>query len=374
MFGRLLLNAIWCSGVWAVPGVVLDLQNERLSVGYRARLLSAGQCLVQFCTQQNESPKLVLEQPQVANRVLVNFVQYLHDTRKPIWLATHAVLAVQTANRFLKGQLRPAWDSISSWKLSVPVKSRTPMDLSIMKAVFYFALCQAFMFEPSRRHVWLAFAICLRIGFYALLRPKEWFGLKRQHVKTPFGTLLSGRKVAVLTVTDPKNRAFMGRLQVRLIRDLATIEWLAWYVSSMAPADVLWPYSQQTFTKCFKEAMSFFSLGHLSLTPASLRAGGATWLLEQGVSLAAIRFAGGWASDKAMCCYLQEAEAASTLLSLSFSEQRRLEFSLKSLCFLERPPGTHIGTWLHGSAKSRRPLSKSCLAIGAGEREVGDVL
>ena len=117
----------------------------------------------------------------------------------------------------------------------------------------------------------------MRIGFYALLRPKEWLRLQRQHVKIPRGTILSGHRVAVLTVVDPKNRAFMGRLQVRLIGDPATTEWLSLYVSSMATPDTLWPYCQQTLTKCFKDVISFLNPSHLNLTPASLRAGGATW-------------------------------------------------------------------------------------------------
>ena len=62
-------------------------------------------------------------------------------------------------------------------------------------------------------------------------------------------------------------------------------------------------------------------------TPASLRAGGATHLLETGVPISNIRFAGCWASEKAMSVYLQEAEAASTLLSMSGSSVDRLEFA-----------------------------------------------
>ena len=47
-------------------------------------------------------------------------------------------------------------------------------------------------------------------------------------------------------------------------------------------------------------------------------------MLEQDFPFASIKFAGCWASDKAMSCYLQEAEAASTLLSFSKSSQCRL--------------------------------------------------
>ena len=318
----------------------LDLQDNRLSAGYRARLLDAGQLLVGFCHSTNVDPRDVLSRAEVANPTLVAFVQFLHDTRKPLWLATHAVLCVQIANRMMKGSLRPAWDSIASWRLTVPVKSRVPMDVNIMKALFYFALTQAFWYEPSRKRIWLGFAICLRAGFFALLRPKEWFSLQRKFVKTPFGsgTLLSGARVAVITVLDAKNRAFLGRLQVRIIRDPGTISWLSWYASSMPPCDFLWPFSQQTCCACLKTALQFFDLCHLNLSPASLRAGGATWMLEQGIPVQTIKFSGCWASDKALACYLQEAESASTLLSLSHKQQHRLEIAIGELSFLECPP------------------------------------
>ena len=333
---------------------LFNLQGDRLSEGYRARLLTAGNALVQFCHNRGVSPAEVLSSPGLANRALVDFVQYLHDTRKPLWLATHAVLSVQTANRFMRGLLRPAWDSISSWKLSIPVKSRTPMDCSIMKAVFYFAICQAMMFDISRRQIWLSFALCIRLGFFALLRPKEWFNLRRSHMKIPLGTLLSGRLVAVLTILDPKNRAFMGRLQVRLVKDRGTVLWLKWFAESMAPNDLVWPYCRQTFMRCFKDAIGFFQLEHLNLSPASMRAGGATFMLEQGYDPSSIKFAGSWASDKALACYLQEAEAASTLLSLSLSEQRRLEHVLQTLCFLEEPPCPSVCAQIYGSSSCAR--------------------
>ena len=363
---ELLVLLLVCGGSF-VLSAPFNLQDQRLSAGYRARLLEAGSLLVQFCQKQGVPPEAVLSQAKTANFVLVRFVQHLHNSRKPLWLATHAVLAVQNANRAMKGQLRPAWDSISSWRLSVPVRSRIPIDLNILKALFYFAICQALKYDPSRKHIWLAFAVCLRIGFFGLLRPKEWFTLQRLSVKTPSRILLSGSRVAVITVLDAKNRAFMGRLQVRMIRDPSTIAWLTWYISGLAPSDFLWPFSPQTFSSCLANALSFYGIEHLNLTPASLRAGGATWLLEQGASLETIRFAGCWASDKAMSCYLQEAEAASVLLSLSESQQERLECALKSLRFLEQPPTVSLGCFLHGS-NSRNDLSDSRrLALRASE-------
>ena len=129
-------------------------------------------------------------------------------------------------------------------------------------------------------------------------------------------------------------------------------------------------FSPQTFSSCLPDALSFYGIEHLNLTPASLRAGGATWLLEQGASLETIRFAGCWASDKAMSCYLQEAEAASVLLSLSESQQERLECALKSLRFLEQSPTISLEFLLHGSSSRNDASESRRLALRANKGKV----
>ena len=244
------------------------------------------------------------------------------------------------------------------------------MDLSILKAVFDFAICQALEYEPSRKHIWLAFAVCLRIRFLGLLQPREWFKLQRSYVKTPSRILFSGSQVAVITVLAAKNRAFMGRLQVRMIRDSSTIAWLSWFVSGLAPSYSVRPYSPQTFSSCLTTALSFYGFEKSKLTPASLRAGGATWLLERWASLETIRFAGCWASDKAMSCYLQEAEAASVMLSLTTSQQERLKCALQALHFLECPPPETLGSLLNEPCSSSNNSDPCRLAPRASPRKV----
>ena len=218
----------------------------------------------------------------LANRALIGFIQYSFESHRPLWIATYAVLAVQNVSRVLKGQLRPAWDSILTWKLSKPVKSRTPMPIEIMKAVCYSAVMSALCFDKSNSHMWLSFAVLVRFAFFASLRPKELYGLLRKHVKVPAGRLLSGSNVAVATVLDPKNRAFMGRIQVRMVRDSNAIAWMSWFVSSLPPETPLWCYSQHAFKTCLTSCLQFYGVDHLGITPASLRAGGATWMLEHG--------------------------------------------------------------------------------------------
>jgi len=315
-----------------------DLQNSRLSDEYKARLAAAGDLFRDFCRSRRKSVATVAQNPRDMTDLLVQFIDFLHDCSKPLWLASHAILAMQTWDRSLRGQLTGAWDSVLSWKMERPVHSRVPMPKSILTAVAYVAVLQGMSLEPHNILMWLSFSVCVRVGFYALLRPKELFELTKRCLRLPTSRVVIGNFVGVCTILDPKNRAFMGRLQARMIKDTGTLEWLLWYCAHMNESQVLWPYSDRRFSLCLYACLKFLGLDGLSLTPASLRAGGATEMLESGVPVQNIKFAGSWASDRSLACYLQEAEAAATLLSLTPSQVSRLEQALDSLHFLDAPP------------------------------------
>ena len=139
---------------------------------------------------------------------------------------------------------------------------------------------------------------------------------------------------AVLTVMDTKNRAHVGRLQVRMVREPTYHCGLAVLVDrELSKILSVVAFLEVSLNRCLCEALNFFDFGHLKLSPASLRTGGASLLVEQGVPVANIGFAGCWASEKALSSYFQEAEAASTLLQVSSAQARRLELFLKRIPF-----------------------------------------
>ena len=145
-------------------------------------------------------------------------------------------------------------------------------------------------------------------------------------------------RVVVATVLDPKNRAFMGRIQVRLIRDTSAIDWLCWYLAPLLPDARVWPASRSTFESMFKRALAFFGLSQIGFTLSSLRAGRATELLELGVPIANIQFMGSWGGQRTLAAYLQEAEAASTLLHIGAQEPQRIRFAVEAFGFLQASP------------------------------------
>ncbi len=192
--------------------------------------------------------------------------------------------------------------------------------------------------DRSRGDMWWRFAALIQLGLHGLFRPTEITDLLRSDLKLPFAYGLSPTDTLVAAIRQPKNRAFMGRQQVRIVRDGAVTAWVTWLCDGMEQSEPVWPYSKYQFRQCFAAAGIFFGLEQALITPASLRAGGATFLLESGTPVATIRFLGAWASEKSLASYLQEAECASVLMSLAPRQVRRIRNFLVRLqpCLL--PP------------------------------------
>ena len=87
----------------------------------------------------------------------------------------------------------------------------------------------------------------------------------------------------------------------------------------------LWPHSSQSFRNRLKAYMRFFRISHLNMKPYSLRRGGATWLLQQGVPLDVILVRGRWRSLGVARLYLEDGLAHIPQLRMSPLEKQRLD-------------------------------------------------
>lgn len=315
-----------------------NLQRDRLSAPYRARLHDAASGFYQYCKRRGHSLRQLSKSASLTGDLLVDYVQTLYDNQKPLWVAKHAVLAMQTIFRHHRGHLRRAWDSIQSWQLERPIRSRVPLRPELLEAICTYAVLAALRFDRKRALVWWSFTVSLKVAFHGLLRPKELFNLRCSEIRLPQSRVFMDSWVSVITILEPKNRAAMGRVQVRLIRDSDTLAWMLWFIPHLPGSCRLWVSSPRTFRSCLSEALTFLSLDRIKVTAGSLRAGGATFRLEKGVHPQNIKFQGGWASERSLWSYLQEAEAASTLLKLSPSQTQKLELLLNEFSFLRRPP------------------------------------
>ena len=213
-------------------------------------------------------------------------------------LAKHAVPPTQTYHRDLKGHLVRSWDLLKSLRLLLLLNNRIPMPLELLQTIFLAAL-EIGLSSSRGGGLWLAFAVLCRVGFYALLRTSELINLLVSDIKFVGQT-------AIIAIKDPKNRAFMGRCQFTIIRDVPTIEWLRWVAADVEPCLKLWPSSAQKSAAMLKTMLSRVHVP-LNITIGSLRPGGTTYYFVEGWEVSRIKFLGRWANEASLGHYIQEA-------------------------------------------------------------------
>ena len=342
-----------------------DLQQARLSEAYKHRLEKSFTVFKSWGSCKKLDVEALSGSGEEMSCALIGFIQDLYEVGGALWVGTHAVLAAQTRWRNLRGQLRPAWDSIQSWKMLVPLTPRVPLPEVLLEAIARWAVFAALVLDPGHAPEWWCFAAVIRLGFYALLRPKEIWNLLRSDIRMPGPRSLLREPISVLTIREAKNRAYMGRLQIRTVRAPHASAWLAWLLDGAPSSAPVWPFPASAFRRRLDQALAFFGLEASRITPASLRAGGATAMLEAGDSITSIRFAGSWSSERVLSHYLQQAEAAAVLLDVSGPSADRIERASRGLCFAKWPPRPSyqqvIKEWTQGTrgASSRPPTQSS---------------
>ena len=255
--------------------------------------------------------------PRRAGEALVAYIQGLHNQGSPLWVATHTVLALQTRFRHLRGQLRPAWDSFSSWKLQRCVHSRLPLPVKMLDAICAGAALHAYKLDKRRAGLWMAFIAVMKTAYWGLLRPGELIKLLSSDCRIPGrgAAALSACRHAALRIRAPKNRAFLGREQVSVVRNDSASAWLGWLTSDMHPDQPVWPSTRYTLIQMLRAVLSLLGVEDVGWTLGSLRAGAATHLFESGVPIGTLKYQGRWSSERSLASYIQEAESTMALVS-----------------------------------------------------------
>lgn len=328
------------------------LERDRLSRTYLLRLSRGWQSVLRFLALGGLSWACWHSSPSLAEEQLAEYVQHCFNTQIPFWLAKHGVLAAQLKVRSLRGKIRRAWDALSSWRLTMPTGHRVPFPIEILNAVSLVALELA-LGATSQSLRWLSLHVLLRVGFHALLRPAELCNLRAGDLKFSLGRV----PYVVLAVRNPKNRAFLGRMQFVILKDQATVLLLHWFVKGLAPEVKLWSGSVTTMRTTLKELLSLMGLSGLGLSLGSLRSGGTTYLYLSGSEIARLKYTGRWKSEASLGCYIQEAMALLVWLHLSEAQQLKVftlcRAGLQALRFPPPVPWTAIAARRPWRTRSR---------------------
>lgn len=314
------------------------LKWSKFSAAYRTRLIEGATALSWFLKSKNIRWEAIgHSKAKAVDELLEIFVNELHDTtdRGALRKAKHGVLYVQAIRPRLREALQGTWQVLQAWEVEKPSSYRAPMPLPLMAAV----VCEgrkSATETPDRKmkDSLLAFTTLVMVAFFGLLRPGEVCGIQVADVSLPNGRSFGG-PFAVIRLPQPKNARAMGAQQFTEVRHPDAVNWLAWLVRSRrSPSKRLWVSGTSAFRAMFRSICRRLELDSLRLSPASLRAGGATCYLDQKMEVARVRFLGRWSNLRSLEHYLQVARAQQIAINLSPRITRRLKELLMSHFFM----------------------------------------
>ena len=289
----------------------------------RDRLL---QMFSDWLLQQGTSLTELLElEPHVTKRLnnwLVLYGRQLFEAGWPYSHFSEVINAVSGREPALRRSLQPAWNLAFTWLREEPHSHHVALPWQVLLA----AITTALMWG------WPRVAGVLALTFGALMRIGETSASRRGDLLLPedVGNTVS---YCLVSIQEPKTRFKAARHQsARLDQpDLLAVVRLAF--SGLAFGCKLWPYSASTLRSRFDVIMArlgtdkWHGQGSSKLDLGSLRAGGATWLLQCSEDAELVRRRGRWLNSRTMEIYIQEISSLQFLHKLS-SPARHLLFSL----------------------------------------------
>ncbi len=114
---------------------------------------------------------LVTQQVSLVNEVLMSDVQFLYDEKRAYMHSPRTLAAIQHYRRALRGQLRPAWQSVETWRHAEP--GEAPIPLCALWGLIVVALASGAG----------SLAALLALAYHCLLRPGETCRLIRRHAR-----------------------------------------------------------------------------------------------------------------------------------------------------------------------------------------------
>ena len=201
-------------------------------------------------------------------------------------------------------------------------------------------------FEPTEHHTAMPFQVLLAVlstcllwgwrreaGIFAmswgaLLRIGEIFHAVRGDLVFPADVQHSIDHV-LIKIKDPKTRYRAARHQSSKLEQPDLIKVAEIGLQGLGKSDRLWHLSGSTLRSRLSKVLQRLDLPHepgaipRPLTLASLRGGGATWLIAQTENAEMTRRRGRWVSMKVMEVYLQEISASTFLNDVSLSAKAK---------------------------------------------------
>ena len=248
----------------------------------------------------------LLEKPERLAQALEAFGVYLHGQLPRRSLRDYAttILAIVDLRRSLRRSLTQAWDYAALWKAEEPGDNRLALPAVVLRAMM--VVC----FHWN----WMPFAALTAAGFAGIMRPSEFLLATRQLVVLP-NDVQGAWFRSYFRIPLPKSRWTAARRQLARIDDWWVTELLSLLFEDYPPAERLWGLSPSAYRRRWDavcEALHLETRQGSGVTPASLRAGGATALFEQVESIDMLSRRGRWQKGETAAIYVQEVAPTSS--------------------------------------------------------------
>jgi len=157
------------------------------------------------------------------------------------------------------------------------------------------------------------------LGFVALLRTSEIVGLKFDHI-----CWLHNQSEAALVLQTSKLGTRLGITEQMVAGDTGVLKAVRLAHLGRRSSDTLFSFAGQRFAEELKRLGSHAGLSLDTLTPYSLRRGGATHNFQQHFQISKSAALGRWSSEKAARIYIDQAIAHQVEGSISGRSRRIL--------------------------------------------------
>ena len=257
------------------------------------------------------------------NAVLSRYGRALFGSGRPYAHYAETINCLSSKVPKLRRVLQPAWDTAFSWKRAEPGAHHHAMPWQILLGLVALALSWG----------WPQVAATLALAWGGLLRIGEILQAKRQHLLMPqdIGYTID---YLLFSIEEPKTRHRGARHQSVKVDQPDIIRIVTLGFANLRPHEKLWQASGQTLRVRFRQLCTALgvpaspgpSRPHLEL--ASLRAGGATWMMLVSEDADLVRRRGRWLTHRIMEIYVQEVSALQFYPGLDVATKHNIMLAL----------------------------------------------
>lgn len=279
--------------------------------------------LDEWLSLTGDSLALLIDSPEAdidrVNSVLELYGRELFRAGRPYNHFAETLNAISSRRPRLRKNLQQAWNLAMTWLREEPGSHHVALPWQGIVAVISTAFCWG----------WIQVAGILALSWGGVTRIGEAVSASRADLLLPsdFGWTIN---YVLLQISEPKTRFRAARHQVAKLDQPQLVKVVELAFRNFCKADFLWPHSGQTLRLRFNKILAALGLaGGLPGAPrgldlGSLRAGGATWMLQTTEDSELVRRRGRWLNARTMEIYIQERSALQFLPSLPDSTRKLL--------------------------------------------------